>query len=77
MMLRQSMTTVAVGLAAGLGMALVAAKTLRTVLFGVAPSDPLTLTVVVAVLATVAAIACYLPARRALRLDPLRSLKDD
>jgi putative ABC transport system permease protein len=77
MMLRQSMTTVAVGLAAGLGMALVAAKTLRTVLFGVAPGDPLTLTVVVAVLATVAAIACYLPARRALRLDPLRSLKDD
>jgi putative ABC transport system permease protein len=77
LMLRQSMSTVIVGLAAGLAIALVATKTLRSVLYGVAPSDPLTLGVVVAVLGTVAAIACYLPARRALRQDPVRSLKAD
>jgi putative ABC transport system permease protein len=75
LMLRQSMSVVAVGLAAGLVASLLAARALTTVLFGIAPTDPATLVTVVAVLAAVAALACYLPARRALALDPVRSLK--
>ncbi|CAN5878846.1 hypothetical protein BH23GEM9_BH23GEM9_08660 [soil metagenome] len=77
LMLRQSMTIVALGLAAGLAISFIATKALSTVLFGVPPNDPLTLGIVVAVLGTVAGVACYLPARRALKLDPVRSLTAD
>jgi putative ABC transport system permease protein len=77
LMLRQSMTIVALGLVVGLAVSFVATKALTTVLFGVPPNDPVTLGTVVAVLGSVAAVACYLPARRALKLDPVRSLKQE
>jgi putative ABC transport system permease protein len=75
LMLRQSMAVVAIGLAVGLTASLIATRALTTVLFGIAPTDPVTLAAVVVVLASVAAMACYIPARRALALDPVKSLK--
>ena len=77
LMLRQTFGAVAAGVAIGLVLALFASSALRTVLFGVAPHDPTTLGAVVALLSGVAAVACYLPARRALTRDPIRSLKQE
>lgn len=76
LMLRRSLVMVGIGLAAGLAVALVAARALGSVLYGVAPNDPLTLAGVVALLAAVAGVACWLPARWAARLDPVRTLRD-
>jgi predicted permease len=77
LMLRQTFAAAAAGVAIGLVLALFASSALRSVLFGVAPHDPPTLAAVVALLSGVAAVACYLPARRALTRDPIRSLKQE
>jgi predicted permease len=77
MLLRQSLLVVGVGVAAGVVGALVAGRALGSILFGVTPGDPRTLAAVVALLMATAGTACYLPVRRALRADPLRSLRAD
>jgi len=64
-----------VGLSLGLAASVVATRFLATLLFGVNPIDPLTFAAVAAILATVALVACYLPARRATRVDPLVALR--
>jgi ABC-type antimicrobial peptide transport system permease subunit len=46
-------------------------------LYGVKPGDPATYAVVIAVLGAIALLACYLPARRAMRIDPVNALKQD
>ena len=66
---------VLIGLGAGLLAATVSAGALRSVLFDVAPVDPLSLAIVVIVLLLAAALACYLPARRAAAVDPLVALR--
>ena len=69
------MKTVAVGLAVGLAIALMSGQVLHAVLFDTHPRDPLTLAAIVTVLVVVAFVACWLPARRATRVDPMVALR--
>jgi len=64
-----------IGGAIGLAGALVLTQLLRGLLFGVSARDPLTLAGIISILAAVALLACYLPARRAMKLDPLDALR--
>jgi ABC-type antimicrobial peptide transport system permease subunit len=74
LVMNESMTLVAVGVAIGLGIALAASRLVASMLFGLAATDALTILTAVAVMAGVSAIAGYLPARRAARVDPLVAL---
>jgi putative ABC transport system permease protein len=64
-----------IGIAVGLAGAFALARLLSGLLFGVTPTDPVTFTVVPLLLAAVALAACYLPARRAARVDPMTALR--
>ena len=75
MVLRSGMTLTLLGLAIGLPMAFALARALAALLFGVAATDPFSFIGLPLLLASVAALACYLPARRAARLDPLKALR--
>jgi putative ABC transport system permease protein len=75
LVLREGMTPVAIGILIGLGGAALVARVMKTLLFGVDPFDPLTFAAVAAVLACVGAAACYIPARRATRVDPSLTLR--
>ena len=77
MVLRQGMVLTAIGLATGLGLAFAAAHALETQLMGLDATDPLSFGATTAVLLTVAAVACAVPARRAAGLDLLRALRRD
>jgi predicted permease len=77
LVLREGMTPVAFGGIAGMLAAVLATRALRSMLFGVTPLDPVSFAAAPAVLAIVAALACYLPARRATRVDPLVALRDE
>ncbi len=74
LVLRDAGAIALAGLAAGVASGLVAVRSLQTLLFGVTPWDPLALSAAVAVLAAAALVASYLPARRAGRIDPARTL---
>ena len=63
------------GMACGLLLAFAASRLLRSFVFGITPHDPLTFAVVAGVLAVVAILASYIPARRATRIDPLEALR--
>jgi ABC-type antimicrobial peptide transport system permease subunit len=63
------------GIAIGLPSALVLAKLLSRFLFGVSPADPVTIISVVGVMSAAGLAACYIPARRAVRIDPMTALK--
>jgi predicted permease len=73
--LRQALVVAGWGAGVGLIAALAAMRLLRSLLFGVAPSDPLTLGVVTLGLLVVAAAAAYLPGRRATQVEPVRALQ--
>ncbi len=75
MVLRQAMTLVGIGLALGLGGAFAVSRVVSGLLFGLSVIDPVTFVGVAAVLTLVAALATYIPARRASRLDPLLALR--
>lgn len=75
MVVGQGMALAALGLAIGLAAALETTRLLASQLYGVKPADPLVLAVVVALLALVSLLACYVPARRAARVDPLVALR--
>jgi putative ABC transport system permease protein len=66
-----------IGCAAGLVLAAVSVRLLAGMLYGVSPSDPLTLTAVIATVLVVSALASLLPAVRAARLEPMRVLRDE
>lgn len=77
MVLRQGLSLALVGAAIGLLGALVFSHVMSGLLFGVRPNDPLTFTAVVLLLLAVALLACFLPARRALRVDPILALRHE
>jgi predicted permease len=76
MALSEGMTLVAIGLGSGLVGALILTRFLRSMLYAVSPNDPLTFVALPAVLAAVALLACFVPARRATQVDPLVALRD-
>jgi putative ABC transport system permease protein len=76
MVLANGLALTVSGLALGLAGALAVTRVLSTLLFGVGARDPLTLIVSAAILLAVALAACYVPARRAARLDPLAALRE-
>ncbi len=77
MVLKQGMTLALVGVAAGALGAFALTKALKSLLFGVTPTDPATFGMVAAVLAVAALAACYIPARRAAHVDPLQALRTE
>jgi putative ABC transport system permease protein len=77
LVVREGMSLVGIGLAIGLGAGFYLSKWVGSFLFDVSPRDLTTFAAVPLVLAAVALLACYLPARRALRVDPLVALKTE
>ena len=75
--MRQGMALVAVGLAVGISGAAALARVMQSLLFGVQASDIATYAAVAWVLAVVGALACYVPARRAARIDPMVALRTE
>ena len=75
MILGQGMAVIGVGLVLGLVAAFGLMRLLRSLLFGVGENDPLTFVAITIVLLIVALIACYIPARRATKVDPLEALR--
>jgi predicted permease len=75
MVLAQGLAWGAAGAGAGLALALLGGRLLRSVVYGVSPTDPLTLGAVLATLLAVAVVAAALPAHRATRVDPMTCLK--
>jgi predicted permease len=75
MVMRAGMSMAALGIAAGLGGALVLTRFMQSLLFGVDAADPATFTAIIILLAAMALVATYVPARRAARIDPLISLR--
>ena len=75
LIVRQGMFLASIGLALGLIAALGATRLLKTLLFGISANDPLTFLTVSLLLVAVALLGCYLPARRATRVDPVVSLR--
>jgi ABC-type antimicrobial peptide transport system permease subunit len=68
---------VGIGMSVGLAGALTAARSMRSLLFGIEPWDPLSQTATVAVLVLVAVAAAWIPARRAIRVDPATVLRSE
>lgn len=75
MFVRSALVLTGVGTAIGLGAAAALVRLMRTLLFGISPLDPVTFTAVPLVLATAAALASYLPARRTAAIDPVEALR--
>ena len=77
MVVASGLTHALIGSALGVGAALVATRTMTTVLYDVSAADPATLTLATLTLLAVALIACWLPARRAAMIDPLDAIRHE
>ncbi|HET6959038.1 MAG TPA: FtsX-like permease family protein, partial [Vicinamibacterales bacterium] len=77
MVVARGLTLMVAGLAIGLALAWALTRTLQNLLYGVAAGDPPTFAAVVVLLVLIALAACYLPARRASRVDPMAVLRAD
>jgi ABC-type antimicrobial peptide transport system permease subunit len=76
LVMRQALAVVGIGVVAGLGGALLLGRWIGALAFGVEPADPAILAATVLLLVTVAAIAAWLPARRAARVEPRIAMQD-
>jgi ABC-type antimicrobial peptide transport system permease subunit len=77
MVLERGARLAAAGVVVGVAGAFALTRAIGTLLFDVSPRDPLTFTTLSVVLTAVALLACYVPARRATRVDPIRALRYD
>jgi predicted permease len=77
LIIRQGMSLVLLGLGSGLALAVMFAWIFRGLLFQVSPADPLPLVAISALLGCVALLACWLPAHRATRIDPIEALRHE
>jgi putative ABC transport system permease protein len=77
LVLGSGLKLIATGLLIGTGVALALGKVLRSYLFGIEPTDPVTFVVVALLFTGVALLACYLPARRAAAVDPMVALRNE
>jgi putative ABC transport system permease protein len=77
MIIREAGMLLAIGLIAGVALSLAAGRAAGSMLFGLKPYDPLTLSLAVGLLAVVAVAASYVPAHRAARLDPMEALREE
>ncbi len=75
MVLGQGLRTIFIGVAIGIAGSLALTRTVESLLFGVTPTDPLTFASVTLLLVAAALLACYIPARRATRVDPMIALR--
>lgn len=75
LVLWQGLRLTVIGLALGLGLAFVLARFMRGMLYGISSTDPLTAVSVSVLLAGIAILACCLPARRAMEVDPVRAIR--
>ena len=75
MILREGMRTIVIGVAVGVAGSLALTHTVTSLLFGVTPTDPLTFAAVILLLVVAALLACYFPARRAAKVDPMVALR--
>ena len=75
MVMRDAAYPLVIGVVAGTGLSLIAGRWASSLLFGLKPYDPLTLVAAAALLAIIAAVASFVPARRASRLDPMVALR--
>ena len=75
LIIRDALALVCIGVALGLAGAYALTRLMTTLLFGVTPTDGLTIAVVSAVLIGIALLACFIPARRATKVDPLVALR--
>jgi putative ABC transport system permease protein len=77
MVIGQGSRLVMVGIGLGLATSLVATRALASQLYGIRPSDPITFAAITGLLAGVALLAAYIPARRAMRVDPMLALRHE
>ena len=77
LVMRQGLALAACGALAGMALAVLLGRSIATLLYGIQPADPLTLLTVTGGLTLVALLACYIPARRATRVDPLVALRSE